>query len=134
MFISLKPVSMAYLWPFVFFNGVQRMSDKISPTKIIPNNLMNRGNTIVICPSCSASFPLSIFGWVSVECPICQSRISHPSKTPTGHSAHGSQSKNVTVRLSPNIITHLDQLAKEHDTSRGGMTRYLIQIAMQGRQ
>ena len=109
-------------------------NEKISPTKIIPNNLMNRGNTIVICPGCSSSFPLSIFGWIAIVCPVCCQQIKHPSKTPTGHSAHGNQSKNVTVRLSPNIIEHLDQLAREHDTSRGGMTRYLIQIVMQGRE
>tara|TARA_Y100000310_G_scaffold342209_1_gene444308 strand:+ start:2518 stop:2838 length:321 start_codon:yes stop_codon:yes gene_type:complete len=100
---------------------------------VIPSSLYDRGNVILHCPKCASSFPAALFGWSNVNCISCNTEIKHPSYNAVGYHAHGQDSKQVTVRMATNIVTQLDALANEHGTSRGGMTRYLIQIAMQGR-
>jgi hypothetical protein len=101
--------------------------------RVIPPALYEKGNLLVICPECNSTFPVALFGWKKMQCINCRTEIMHPSFNVVGAGAHGQSTKQVTVRLAPNVVGNLDKLATEHNTSRAGMTRYLIQIAMQGR-
>ena len=95
--------------------------------KLIPNPL-KRGNVLITCPKCKNQIPVPVIGWSAHLCVLCQQIIPHPGSVTTGYSAHGRKSKNVTLRLPVDLVAELDKLAEEHQTSRGGMARFILQL------